>query len=236
MTIPVPDTAERALAAGAAGVLARLAAERSAVGLGPGIGRSDETLALVNDVAPRLRRPLVIDADGLFAFAGEPERLASRRSATVLTPHPGEAGGLLGVPPAEINRDRVTAARKLASRARAVVLLKGAASTIAAPDGRIAVNPTGGPNLGSGGTGDVLTGLVTGLLAQGMPAFEAAVLAAFVHGAAADRIAAASGSSGLLAGDLARSLPAEFAALRCEARASAGAGAGRSLAACFPEP
>ena len=107
----------------------------------------------------------------------------------------------------------------------------------AAPDGRVAVNPTGGPALGSGGTGDVLTGVVTGLLAQGVAAFEAAALAAFVHGAAADRIEAASGTSGLTAGDLARALPEEFDALRAEAREVAGAPhPGRRLAISFPEP
>jgi len=235
MTVPVPDTSERALAASAAGVLSELAAERDVVGLGPGIGRNAETQKLVRAWVPRLRKPLVIDADGLFAFAGDPEGLASRRAATVLTPHPGEAGNLLGVSSAEINRDRPAAARALASRSRAVVLLKGAASLTAAPDGRVAVNPTGGPNLSSGGTGDVLTGLVTGLLAQGVPAFEAAALAAFVHGAAADRIAEVSGSSGLLAGDLARNLPAEFAALRAESRAAVEhVSPSPSLAVFFP--
>jgi hydroxyethylthiazole kinase-like uncharacterized protein yjeF len=155
----------------------------------------------------------------------------------VLTPHPGEAGQLLGADPAEINRDRVGAARAIAERSGAVVLLKGAASVAAAPDGRVVVNSPGGPALGSGGTGDVLTGVVTGLLAQGVAAFEAAALAAFVHGAAADRIAAASGPSGLTAGDLARALPAEFDALRAEAREAAGAPTlGRRLAIPFPEP
>jgi NAD(P)H-hydrate epimerase len=237
MTVPVPDTSERALAAGAAGVLGDLAAERDVVGLGPGIGRNAETQKLVRAWVPRLRKPLVIDADGLFAFAGDPEGLASRKAATVLTPHPGEAGGLLGVPAAEINRDRLAAARALAARSGSVVLLKGAASIIAAPDGRATVNPTGGPNLGSGGTGDVLTGVVTGLLAQGVPAFEAAALAAFVHGAAADRIAATNGNSGLLAGDLAGALPAEFTALRAEARAGVeDASPDPSFAVLFPEP
>jgi NAD(P)H-hydrate epimerase len=237
MTVPVADTSERALAGSAAGSLLELAAERDVVAIGPGIGRAAETLKLVGGLVPRLRKPLVIDADGLFAFAGEPERLATRKAPTVLTPHPGEAGQLLGDVPAKINRDRVAAARNLAERAGAVVLLKGAASVTAAPDGRVVVNPTGGPALGSGGTGDVLTGVVTGLLAQGVAAFEAAALAAFVHGAAADRIAAAAGSSGLAAADLARALPSEFAALRAEARAAAADDrAGRQLAVSFPEP
>jgi len=237
MTVPVPDTSDRALAASAAGVLLELAAERTVVGLGPGVGRGAETMKLVGALVARLRKPVVIDADGLFAFASEPERLAVRKAPTVLTPHPGEAGHLLGAAPDEINRDRVGAARSLAERTGAVVLLKGAASVAAAPDGRVVVNPTGGPALGSGGTGDVLTGVVTGLLAQGVAAFEAAALAAFVHGAAADRIAVASGTSGLTAGDLARALPAEFDALRAEAREATGAPhPARRLAISFPEP
>jgi NAD(P)H-hydrate epimerase len=237
MTVPVPDTSERSLAANATGMLLELAAERTVVGLGPGVGRGAETMKLVGALVARLRKPVVIDADGLFAFVGEPERLAMRKAPTVLTPHPGEAGQLLEATAAEINRDRVGAARALAERTGAVVLLKGAASVTAAPDGRVVVNPTGGPVLGSGGTGDVLTGVVTGLLAQGVAAFEAAALAAFVHGAAADRIAVASGASGLTAGDLARALPAEFDALRAEARESAGAPhPGRRLAISFPEP
>jgi NAD(P)H-hydrate epimerase len=236
MTVPLPDTSERALAASGERVVLELAAERSAVGVGPGIGRSAETLKLVGALALRLRKPLVIDADGLFAFAGEPQRLAGRRAPTLLTPHPGEAGQLLGASPAEVNRDRIAAARTLAERAQAVVLLKGAASIAASPDGRVVVNPTGGPALGSGGTGDVLTGVATGLLAQGLEAFEAAALAAFVHGAAADRIAAVSGSSGLVAGELARALPVECEGLRVEARAAAVSGPERGLAVSFPEP
>jgi NAD(P)H-hydrate epimerase len=237
MTAPVADTSERSLATAAAGELLELAAARDVVALGPGIGRSAETTKLVEGLVPRLRQPLVIDADGLFAFAGEPERLATRKAPTVLTPHPGEAAGLLGVTAAKLNADRVGAARELAQRSGAVVLLKGAASVTAAPDGRVVVNPTGGPALGSGGTGDVLTGVVAGLVAQGMQAFEAAALAAFVHGAAADRLAASGGSSGLLAGDLASALPEEFAALRAEAAAASGdPGGERLLDLFFPEP
>jgi len=237
MTLPVPDTSDRSFAARAANELIELSTERSAVAIGPGIGRGAETLKLVRDVVPRISKPLVIDADGLFAFAGEPERLAKRRGATVLTPHPGEAGNLLHQKPADINRDRVVAARALAERTGAVVLLKGAASVIAAPDGRVLVNPTGGPALGSGGTGDVLTGVVAGLLAQGAPPFDAAALAAFVHGAAADRLAESAGDSGILAGELARALPGEFEALRRRAReAEAEPVAGSGLAVSFPEP
>lgn len=233
MTAPVADTSERAFAASAQQALAALARERDAVGLGPGIGQSAETAKLVRAWVPALDRPLALDADALNLLAGERERIAARRAPTVLTPHPGEASRLLGVATGEINRDRPGAARRLARETGAVVLLKGAATAVADPAGRLAVNPTGGPALASGGTGDVLLGLVTGLLAQGLPAFEAAALAAFLHGAAADRIACRTGPSGLMAGDLARELAAAAQELRSEAAAGV---APRRLALAFPEP
>jgi hydroxyethylthiazole kinase-like uncharacterized protein yjeF len=214
MTAPLPDTAGRALAASAEDAVVALAASRDAVGLGSGVGRDAETLDLVRALVKRIEGPLALDADALFALAEDPALLRARPGATVLTPHPGEAAGLAGTTAAEINRDRPGAARAIAERTGSVVLLKGAATITAAPDGRILVNPTGGPALATGGTGDVLLGLVAGLLAQGMPAFEAAALAAFVHGAAADRLAAVTGPSGLLAGDLAGEIPATVAALR----------------------
>ncbi|MFQ5416858.1 MAG: NAD(P)H-hydrate dehydratase [Myxococcota bacterium] len=237
MTVPVADTSDRCLAANAAPALLTLASERTAVALGPGIGRSADTVKLVRDFAPRVRKPLVLDADSLFAFAGDPEALAVRRGHTVLTPHPGEASGLLECSTAQINDDRLGAARELAERSGAVVLLKGAASVSADPDGRVLINPTGGPALGSGGTGDVLTGMVAGFLAQGLETVEAAALAAFVHGAAADRLCSPPATSGLLAADLARALPGEMAALRALlGDPSATAAAGRQLAISFPEP
>src|SRR5262249_18472550 len=147
----------------------------------------------------RIEVPLALDADAVVAFAGELELLRGRRAPCVLTPHPGEAAAVLGVRPAQINADRAAAARELAARSGAVVLLKGAGTAIAAPDGSLIVNPTGGPALATGGTGDVLLGVVTGLLAQGAEPLRAAALAAYLHGAAADRLAARRGDAGLLA-------------------------------------
>lgn len=231
MTSPLPDTPARGLAANAEEAVLALAATRSAVGLGPGIGREEETLALARALAKRLETPLALDADGLYAFAEEPGLLAARRAPTLLTPHPGEAAGLLGCTAADVNRDRPGAARALAGQTGAVVVLKGAATVIAAPDGRLAVNPTGGPALGSGGTGDVLLGMVTGLLAQGLAAFEAGTLAAWLHGFAADRLAESTGPAGLLAGDLARAIPEAAQALRSRAGAARTEG---GLAPAFP--
>ena len=234
MTAPVAETAGRAFAAGAEKALLELAQTRDAIVLGPGIGRAEETLALVRRLAARLERPLVLDADALVAFADDPAALASRRAPTIVTPHPGEAAALLASEPAAINADRPAAARELAARTGAVVVLKGAATVTAAAQGRLAVNPTGGPVLATGGTGDVLAGMAAGLLAQGVAPFEAAALAVFAHGLAADRLAASRGSAGALAGEVAERVPAALEALRVARARGAGAiGAGDALA--FPE-
>ncbi|MBW2316270.1 MAG: NAD(P)H-hydrate dehydratase [Deltaproteobacteria bacterium] len=237
MTVPVLDTPQRCFAAGASTQIVALAAERDVVALGPGIGTNEETVKCVQAVVEAIEQPLVLDADALNCLAGQGELLRGRRGPTLLTPHPGEAGRWLGLTPAEINADRVGAARRLAELTGSVVLLKGAASVIAAPGGAVAINPTGGPVLGSGGTGDVLTGLCAGLLAQGLLVDEAAALGAFVHGAAGDRLAAARGEAGVLAGELAAEIPATVEALR--ARAIEGleeADPGEELEVAFPEP
>jgi NAD(P)H-hydrate epimerase len=206
------------------------------LGLGPGIGLGEETQALVVSLAKRLEIPLVVDADGLYPFAREPDWLRERQAPTVVTPHPGEAAALLGIETSEVNRDRPASARELAKRLGSVVALKGAASVIAAPDGRIAINPTGGPALATGGTGDVLLGMLTGFVAQGIDAFEAATLAVFIHGMAADRLAKRAGSSGHLAGEIASEVPAATADLRAERSAAARGDFRVGLAVSFPEP
>jgi NAD(P)H-hydrate epimerase len=233
MTAPLPDTPARGLAAAAEPAILALAHSRDAVGLGPGIGRDAELQGLVRALAKRIEQPLALDADAIVAFAGEPGLLKARRAPTVLTPHPGEAAALLGCTAAEINADRPAAARQTAAETGAVALLKGAGTIAATPDGQIVVNPTGGPALGSGGTGDVLLGMLTGFLAQGVPAADAAALAAYVHGAAGDAWSRRAGDAGLLAGDLAALLPEVIAALRTEAGGEPGES---SLVAAFPEP
>jgi len=236
MTAPVADTPGRAFAASASEAILALAATRDALGLGPGIGCLEETQALVVSLAKRLEIPLVIDADGLAPFAREPGGLREREAPTVLTPHPGEAARLLGIETAQINRDRPAAARELAKRFGSVVALKGAATVIAEPSGRIAINPTGGPALATGGTGDVLLGMVTGFIAQGLDAYAATTLAVFLHGAAADRLARRAGSSGHLAGEIAREIPAATAQLRAAATAASRGEFRVGVAVSFPEP
>ena len=233
MTVPVPDHAFRGFAAEAEEPLLELAHERDVLALGPGIGTDEETARVARALATRCERPLVLDADGLNAFGDTPEALQGRSAATLLTPHPGEAGRLLGRMASAVNADRVGAARELAARSGAHVLLKGPGTVIAEAggEGAVAINPTGCAALATGGTGDVLTGLCAALLAQGAGGFEAGVLAAYVHGRAAEAIAQEHGDAGLLASQLADALPGTLRDLRalCDDRSGERIAVGQLL-------
>jgi NAD(P)H-hydrate epimerase len=174
--------------------------------VGPGLGQAPATVAAVRRLVAEAPIPLVLDADGLNALGGDLGLLASRTAATVVTPHAGEYARLAGEP---VGEDRVAAARRLADRAGAVVVLKGSRTVVADPTGRAAVNATGGPWLATAGTGDVLSGVVGALAAQGLPAFRAAAAGAWLHGRAGD----SAGHAGLVAGDLIDALPTVLARL-----------------------
>jgi NAD(P)H-hydrate epimerase len=185
-----------------------LSADWQALVVGPGLGRSPETVQAVRQLVAGSRSPLILDADGLNAFAGAAELLTARKSPTlVLTPHPGEFSRLIGSSVAEIEADRFRLARQFAMKYKLVLLLKGARTLIADPGGRVRINSSGNPGLATGGSGDVLSGLIGGLLAQGLTAFAAASLGAWLHGAAADLLATELGCAGLLAGDLLKVIP-----------------------------
>lgn len=173
--------------------------------LGPGMGMADSAQALLTRALDALSW-LVLDADALNLLARQPQlqiQAAQRQHAILMTPHPLEAARLLGLSTSEIQADRVTAARKLACRFNAVVVLKGAGSIIARPDGAVAVNPTGNPALATAGSGDVLSGICGALLAQGWPQWEAALAATWLHGRAADQLVEQGmGPVGLTAGEL----------------------------------
>ncbi|MHA6204007.1 NAD(P)H-hydrate dehydratase [Dyella soli] len=178
--------------------LAPLLQRATVLAVGPGLGQGAWGHALWL-AALDAALPLVLDADGLNLLAREPRPLSG---TAVLTPHPGEAARLLGQDTAAIAADRFAAARELARRYRAVVVLKGAGSLVAAPDGRVAVCPWGNPGMASGGMGDLLTGIIAALLAQGCDAWQAAVLGTGLHARAGDLAARQGGERGLLAGDL----------------------------------
>jgi NAD(P)H-hydrate epimerase len=182
--------------------LGAIATGKGAVAIGPGIPTGPNMRALVRDFAARLAAPMVIDADALNLLGSDIVRVLSNVPAPrVLTPHPGEMARLTGRSVQEIQANRLASARDLAARTRAVVVLKGARTLVAAPDGTVYVNPTAEGALGTAGTGDVLTGLLGSLLVQGLDALAAARAAVFIHGAAGELVARRLGS-GLMAGDL----------------------------------
>lgn len=188
---------------------------------GPGLGytaqsaaRAAETRALVKTLLPGFSGSAVLDADGLNAAADllpYMGKMLHPKSELILTPHPGEMARLTRLSSSEISMDRKEIAIQFAKAWNAVVVLKGAHTVIAGPDGRCAVNPTGNPGLSRGGSGDVLAGMTSALLACGLPAFEAAACAVYLHGAAADRAAALHGETGMLPHDLLDALGTLFA-------------------------
>ncbi len=209
-----PEGMSGAFSAAAAGGLERLAGQADVVLLGPGLSRDPEAAALARHLCRVVRRPMVVDADALQALAEERDRIRLRAGPRILTPHPGEMARLTGSTSAAIQRARQETAVRAARRwggEKAVVVLKGERTVIT--DGkRTAVNATGNPGMATAGTGDVLAGLVAGLWAQGMRPFDAARLAAHLHGAAGDLAAARLGEHSLLAGDLLGHLPEAFLA------------------------
>ena len=162
-----------------------LEAPLTALGIGPGLGRNEHAKAALGNVLD-FAGPLVLDADALTLLPDLSDQVANRTHATLLTPHPGEAAVLLGTAIAEIEADRIAAAREIANRYQATVVLKGCGSIIATQDGQWWINTTGNPGMASAGMGDVLTGIVTALLAQGMAPVQALCAAVWLHGAAAD--------------------------------------------------
>jgi len=195
------------------------AAERAdAVAIGPGLTRHDETAELVRALVERCPSPLVLDADGLNAFEGDVERLRERAGETVLTPHDGEFARLMRGSVEEVAPDRLAAARALASASGATAVLKGTRTVIAPRDGIVRVNPTGNVALATAGTGDVLTGVIGGLLARGVGMVDAATAGAYVHGLAGSLAGQASGE-GTLASDVVERLPDAIEVVRRQAGA-----------------
>jgi ADP-dependent NAD(P)H-hydrate dehydratase / NAD(P)H-hydrate epimerase len=208
----LPATDSGALDEGAAAEVLKELARFRALAIGPGLGRERGTQAAARRIIAEADVPIVIDADALNAVAVDPSVLLARHNAgyapAVLTPHAGEYERLAGRP---VGDDRLAAARDLAARLHAIVLLKGPGTVIAAPDGDAVINRTGGPALATAGTGDVLTGIIGALLAQGADPFHAAATGAYVHGRAAD---AAPTAPDIVASDLVSALPRTLHVLR----------------------
>lgn len=208
MTVPLPETENRSLSGDAVDKIFRLLEEKTALALGPGLSTDPDTMELVRNIVKRCSIPMVIDADGLNALAGDANGISSLKENMILTPHPGEMARLAGLDVKEIQRDRIAISRRFAKEQGCFLVLKGAKTVIADPSGMTYLNPTGNPALASGGSGDVLTGLIAGYLTRGWPTIKAIMAGVFLHGLAADYLAEEIGERGVVAGELLNVIPA----------------------------
>jgi len=186
------------------GVDATLDLARDVLAIGPGLGQSAATRQFVKTLVDRATMPVVIDADGLNAFTDDPDRIAGREGRDIIvTPHPGEMARLLGMTTDEVQASRLEIARNFAVGHHVYVVLKGHRTLIATPDGKVFINPTGNAGMATGGTGDILTGMVAAWLAQLLDAEAACKLAVYLHGLAGDLAEADEGEVAMTASDLA---------------------------------
>ena len=217
--LPLPDVGKRGvLALRGLGQVRQAAAEHDAIAIGPGLGQHHETFELVRRLVASVEQPMVIDADGLNALVGQNPVIAKKQASpeaesAVLTPHPGEFFRLAGKTVPNAIHERIDIARAFASEHQIVLVLKGSPSLVVAPDGPCYLNPTGNNGMATGGSGDVLTGLIGSFLAQGMAPIEAAISGTYIHGLAGDFAAEELTERALIAGDLVDFLPEAFTAL-----------------------
>ncbi len=202
-------------------VMEHLLAKQNAVVLGPGLDSDPSTDAWVVDFLAHLELPLIVDADGLGAFSRLDREFKFASSSVILTPHAGELGSLVGLPASEVVARRFELVPELAARWGVVLMLKGSPSLVAAPDGRLFINPTGDDALARGGSGDVLSGLIGGLLAQGLPALESALLGAYVHGLAGTLASENSSPRSVLVRETAAAIGPVWGAMEIEASSHA---------------
>jgi NAD(P)H-hydrate epimerase len=217
MTEPLPETESGAISLRALdyGRLDKIIEGKTVLAIGPGIGGAPETAELVRTLVNNCDLPIVLDADGLNAFAGCMSRFHAAGRTRVLTPHPGEMARLTGSSTKEIQANRLKVAREFAAAYQVCLVLKGHRTLTAAPDGEIWVNPTGNPGMATGGTGDVLTGLTAGLLSafHSHPLTRVVAGSVYLHGLAGDLAAQETGQNALIAGDLLRMIHKAFGTL-----------------------
>ena len=210
MTIPLPETDNHRLDASAMAMVREHLDGKSCLAIGPGIGTGAGAGRLLFSLLKQARVPLVIDADGINLLADDAQALKKVRVPVIITPHPGEMARLLHTTPKHIQQDRVGCSRDFARTCGVHVVLKGAATVIAHPDGSVHVNSTGNSGMASGGMGDVLTGLIAGFIGQGHPAERAANLGVYLHGRAADHLFEGRGPFGFLATEVMDRIPEEI--------------------------
>ena len=208
MTVPMPETKARTLARSSLDRVVTFMQARTAVAIGPGLSTHPETVELIQSLMKHLERPTVLDADALNALTGRTALLTECKTPPIITPHPGEMARLeVGATTQSVNADRIGTAQRFSRERGVFVVLKGARTVLARPDGLVAVCPTGNPGMATAGTGDVLTGMVVGFLAQGLSPWDASCTAAYVHGYAGDLASRQLGQAGMVASDLIAQIP-----------------------------
>lgn len=208
MILPLPETSKGTAGRQALEIILENLPGKKALAVGPGLSQNPETAQLARDLLLQVRVPIVLDADGLNALAGQTSILLESKSEMVVTPHPGELARMLGLTSAEIQEKRLEVAQEFSKDFGVLVALKGARTVVATPAGDIYLNPTGNPGMATGGMGDVLTGMIASFLAQGHPALSSTLLGVFLHGLAGDLVAKERGPWGLLASEVADRIPA----------------------------
>lgn len=213
MTKPFSDNGDGTLSFEAFEAIEDFLPWADALAIGPGLSGNPHTAELIRKLVPNLTYPTVLDADGINAFEGHMQLLQESSFKGIITPHPGELSRLTGLSIHEIEKDRIRIVRETAQKLGCVLVLKGGPTIIGIPDGNVYINTTGNSGMGTAGTGDVLTGIIGGLLAQGLSATHAALCGVFIHGLAGDIAAEVSGERSLIASDLLESLGAAFQSL-----------------------
>lgn len=207
MTLPLKETSAGSLSCAAVEDVLRFSAKVQVAAIGPGISTQDSTRRFVREILRKINCPVVLDADGINCFKGRPGLLKSMRKALILTPHEGECRRLMGPRRLPLSKPRKWVAKRMSSLYHCIFVLKGHQTVVSEPGGRVYVNPTGNPGMASGGTGDVLTGMIAAFVAQGFDPFFAACLAVYAHGKAGDKAAREKGMTSLIATDLLNCVP-----------------------------
>jgi len=213
MTLPLSETEDGLLHESSEQTILAFLKNKKCLAIGPGLGTALRTRTLFFKILQNLKIPAVIDADGITMMAENKNILNSLKLPVILTPHPGEMARLMNVTPSEIQKDRIAAARAFALEYHVHLVLKGAGTVIAHPDGTVYINPTGNPGMASSGMGDVLTGMIAGLLTQGYSPEAATYLGVWLHGSAADSLIQKKGVIGFLASDVMEEIPAQISLL-----------------------
>lgn len=215
MTEPLPHTDEGTVGRKAGDVLRKIAVDKDVVAIGPGLSTHPETQEIIREVLMWCEKPLVVDADGINALVGHLGLLEKRRSPVILTPHPGEMARLMGATSHVVQSDRMRAAEEFSRTHKVLLVLKGARTIVADEKGRLFLNPTGNPGMATAGSGDVLTGMIAGLIAQGLSPLSAAQAGVYLHGLAGDLASQDKGERGMIASDIIEKIPPALRMMLC---------------------